>query len=171
MIPSEVLRKTLLPKRRERNVSTPKTTVSHAVQQLDDVCNDDVIKQESNDESEAGAFPLSKDATEKAFKIANEQAMTDDNNALDLSVPKRLSRPNSIQTDESVKGSSRHSSEVSNLSDPGMALAVDALSLLRHSKSSETTWPTVTDMQTMSLANAPQSYETSDNFLEEANHW
>ena len=183
IIPSRVLRKTLLPKKSERSSSTPRPPVSitdKLTVVVDDESNDD-IKHEANEDTDSGAFPLAESASKTfEFKMVPGllKTVSDEDSILDLSVPKRqTSRPSSTQPEgfqsfvDSIKNSSRHSSEISTVSDPGMALAADALSLLKQGKTSESNWSTVPELQSLSITNTGQTFEPSDNFLEEANQW
>ena len=180
IIPSRVLRKTLLPTKLERSSSTSRS-IPHFTDKLPIVIDDDSgeeIKLEPGEELQPGAFPVAKNSPQKTFE-SRIDPVPDDDVVLDLSVPKRYqSRSSSTQPVDlpsphvdSVKSSSRHSSEISTVSDPNMALAVDALSLLKHAKASESNWSAVPVLQGLSMTNVSRTFETGDNFLEEANQW
>ena len=150
--------------------------------------NDDVVKVEPDEHDEAGRFPVAKNVTKSGLNIELKEKdpfstsnvaeqSAEDGAILDLSVPKLfLSRSNSIQQEDfpspqridSIKSSSRHSSEVSSVSDPGLALAADALSLLKqsNSKSTDANWSAVPELTT----NVQQSFVTQEPFLD-ASTW
>jgi len=176
-----------LPTKLERS-PRPTISVVDKITLDDDDSSDDVVKIESGEELQSRAFPVAKTSPKRTFPVSLIpdilngnilKSVPDVNAILDLSVPKRQrSRNSSAQREDipsphidSIKSSSSHSSEISSVSDPNMALAADALALLKHAKATESNWSAVPVLQGLSLTNASQTFETGENFLEEANQW